>query len=324
MHLQPGSAFNKITLLGLNALSTIYKTVALIAFLLKSMNRKKYPPLVISVDNLSFGGTGKTPMVIEIARFLEGLDIKFAIILRGYRSRYQKEGVVVTSSHTVDDVGDEAKMYKIRFPNQDVLLGKDRISSIKEAHRRNNSVVILDDGLQSSNIHKDLSIMLINPSHPFYYLRHFRFLRSGAGPVLVHDEDCDGSGPGCYSFEIDGFFDLNGDVIEPGNGSLYGFSAVGDNRRFQRDLQRFNLKKFLGFRDHHRFTADDIQSLDRERREEKIDWLVCTEKDFMKIIGMKIPHIPLIYVRNRIKCDHSFLQRLNFDEAKKNYTETSV
>lgn len=322
MYIQPDSTVNKIALLGLNALSLIYKTVALLNLWIKSLMSRKFPAIIISVDNLSYGGTGKTPMVIEIAKFLQSRGIKFAIVLRGYRSRYQKEGTLVSSSHSVNDVGDEAKMYQKRFPGNDVLVGKDRSASLKKAVERQNRVIILDDGFQSSHIQKDLAIMLVNRNHPFYYLRHFPFLKKRDDIVLVYDGDCDGSDPACYSFEMEGFFNAGGEKMDPAGDSLFGFSAVGDNHRFQKDLRKFNLKKFLGFKDHHRFTEDELLFLNRQRIEAEIDWLVCTEKDLMKISEMKIPHIPLIYVRNRIKCNQSFLQRLDIDAAKKSHIET--
>jgi tetraacyldisaccharide 4'-kinase len=293
----------------LNAASIIFKILSLINLKRKSLQQTKYPEaLIISIDNLSFGGTGKTTMTIQIGKYLEAQNIKFAVVTRGYRSTSEAEGVVVQPYHGVNQVGDEAKLFKHRFPQQDIYVGKDRKSSIKKAIANDNKIILLDDGFQTTNIYKDIKIMLFNPYHPYYYLRNFKFLMKKENYVFFYKSN--GSYPfngpgspicGSYDFEWVGFCTPEGKSIDIQNFSVFGFSALGDNLRFKHDLSIFPLKEFKGYNDHHAYTEADIHWLNRQRIQKNADYLVCTEKDFMKIKHFNLTKIPLIYAQNSIK-----------------------
>ena len=108
---------------------------------------------------------------------------------------------------------------------------------------------------------------------------------------------------GAYYFAIENFYDAAEKAIDPGQAVLFGFSGVGDNRRFRRDLSDFNLTGFQGYKDHFAFTEADIRELDSGRRQLGAQYLVCTEKDYVKIMDFDLRDIPLLYVRNVIKLD---------------------
>jgi len=146
--------------------------------------------------------------------------------------------------------------------------------------------------------------MLVNPGHPYFYLRHFRFLARRADLVLAYRPDAAGAGPqapGTYAFAITAFLDAGGDEREIAGDPLIAFSALGDNERFAADMRRYRLAAFRGFADHHAFTAADLAALEKLRREKGAAWMVCTEKDFGKIKKILAPGIPLLYARNEIK-----------------------
>ena len=115
------------------------------------------------MDSLSFGGTGKTPLVMAIGKALETRGARFAVISRGYRSAHEKKGPLVRAAHDCREVGDEPLLLKARFPDQDVFVGRDRLRSIAAAAAADDRIVILDDGFQSSHIKKDFSVLLVNP-----------------------------------------------------------------------------------------------------------------------------------------------------------------
>ena len=108
--------------------------------------------------------------------------------------------------------------------------------------------------------------MLFIPLHPYYYLRNFKFLMKDEDVVLHYDpagaEKSDreverskgGAVSGSYYFERENFYDTGGKVINIGDSVIFGFSALGDNRRFHDDLRAFRLAGFLNFRDHHFFS----------------------------------------------------------------------
>lgn len=322
----------------LDPLSLLFKAAAYVHWKIKGLRQQAFPGLfIISADGLSFGGSGKTPLVMAIGQALEARGARFAIISRGYRARYEKAGIRVESSHGCAEVGDEPQMLKARFPNQDVFIGRDRLRSIAAAAARGDRIIILDDGLQSSHIRKDMSILLINPAHPYYYLRHFRFLSRRADRALVFRPQGQGARQedGTYDFAITGLLDARGHEIDIADAPLIAFSALGDNERFAADMRRWRLAAYRPFPDHHAYTADDLRSLDALRREKGAAWMVCTEKDFCKLRGLLAPGsrggdrgetrrdglqgLPLLYARNEIQLPGDLIEQVVTHAAAKGF-----
>jgi tetraacyldisaccharide 4'-kinase len=310
----------------LNGVSLLFKTLSLVNLKLKSLRRKEYPEaLIVSIDNLSFGGTGKTPLVLEIGRNLERKKVKFAVVTRGYKSKYEGRGIKVQPGHRFDEVGDEAVLFKKNFPHRDIYVGKNRRRSIESAVRDGNRIILLDDGFQSTHIHRDIKIMLFNPRHPYYYLRNFKFLMKKEDYIFYYSRqpapgrEQPAPGAHTYHFETRRFRDIRGNTVNIGNASLLGFSALGDNERLKNDLSAFNLVQFKPFMDHHVYTEKEITDLDRDRRDKEIDYLVCTEKDFVKLTRINLTDIPLIYVQNSIKLSFNVTSRLLDYAEEENY-----
>ncbi len=199
--MQPAAntALSRLSRPVLNLASLVFKGISFLNIELRALAQKEFPHLfIISVDNLSFGGTGKTPLVLAIGRALEKQGARFAVISRGYRSAYEKEGTLVQAAHACREVGDEPLLLKASFPDQDVFVGRDRVRSLAAAAAAGRRIVILDDGFQSSHIKKDFSVLLLNPGHPYFYLRNFKFMRRRADRVLTfrpagRGETCAGS-----------------------------------------------------------------------------------------------------------------------------------
>jgi len=314
-------------LLGL--LSLPYKAVAFCQWRLRSLRQQAFPGLlIISVDSLSFGGAGKTPLVMAIGKALEARGARFAVISRGYRSRFEKKGVRVESGHSCRDVGDEALMLKARFPGQEVFIGRDRLRSIAAAAASGVRILILDDGFQSSHIRKDISVMLVNPGHPYYYLRHFPALARRDDRVLAFRPTPRAPGEGSadgYDFAITGFRDVHDRPVAIGADPLVAFSALGDNARFANDMGRYHLAAFRGFADHHAFTPEDLRAMEALRKEKGAAWLVCTEKDLCKLkhflatgpLAGELQGIPLLYARNEIQLPGDVIAGIIEHAAKK-------
>lgn len=324
MYSKGNPAIDKIKTPVLNAVSLIFKTISFLNLERKAHRPREFPAIFVSIDNLSFGGTGKTTLVTEIGSRLEEKNIKFAVVTRGYKSKYEHTGTRVQSSHDFTDVGDEAAIYKNRFPHRDIYVGKDRVKSIENAIKDNNKIILLDDGFQTTNIRKDIAVMLVNPNHPYYYLRNFKFLMKKEDFIFIYSRGAAPPKPrnpvyGTYDFVPGGFFDTAGNPVNTGNSSLSGFSALGDNLRFKNDLSAFNLAEFTGFADHHAYTQNEINSLDNRRKEINAAYLVCTEKDFIKLKSINLKNIPLIYFRNSIKCDIDLTDIILEYAEKKNY-----
>ena len=299
----------------LNLLSLIFKSVSFLNLKIRSIRQVEYKDLfIISIDNLSFGGTGKTSTVLELGRLLRDNGVNFSIILRGYGSKSVKNGCRVIKEHTFADVGDEALIYRNEFPGSDIYVGKERKKSVENSIKRGNSVVILDDGFQTVNIKKDFSLMLINPLQKYYYLRNFKFMVKNEDIVCFYNGNeiltenvmsgykiKESTIKGKYNFNSIGFFDRDGKGVKYIGQNIMGFSGVGDNKRFEESLKEFGLKLFFPFHDHHQFESREILKLDKIRKDNKCDFLVCTFKDFVKLKSEVDPQIPLIYLKNRIE-----------------------
>lgn len=324
MHLRTNSALRRLIRPALDLASLVFKTAALANLKIKALAPKSFPGLfVISVDNLSFGGTGKTPLVMAIGRALAERKLSFAIILRGYRAGLERQGALVQAGHSLAEVGDEAWLLKKHFPKNDVFIGGNRLRSIGAAAARNNRFVILDDGLQTSQVRKDFSIMLVNPDHPYFYLRHFRSVARHEDLVLEYrrrgEAEQKPPPPGTYDFSWSGFSDVRDRPLDIGDARIIAFAALGDNERFARDMERHRLLAFRGFPDHHAFSQADIRSLDALRREKGAEWIVCTEKDFCKIARLIDPAAPFIYSRNKIELPGTSLEQILQHAAEKNF-----
>jgi len=130
---------------------------------------------VISVGNITMGGTGKTPMVEAIARILANKrdnPLRCAVLSRGYRGNYTGEYHVVSDGKTIlsspEESGDEPYLLAIRNPSMPVVVGKKRFTAGLFAEEAFNiDVFILDDGFQHISLARDVNILLINAEAPF-------------------------------------------------------------------------------------------------------------------------------------------------------------
>ena len=134
--------------------------------------RSRLPIPVISVGNLSVGGTGKTPMTAMICHRLADRGLRIAILSRGHGGSSQSVRVVSGGTGEVflsaEDAGDEPVLLARACPDAPVIVGKDRRQSGREAMRRwPLDALVLDDGLQYWQLARDLDIALLDSMRPF-------------------------------------------------------------------------------------------------------------------------------------------------------------
>lgn len=265
------------------------------------------PIPVISVGNITVGGSGKTPVVERLAHKLQSKGYKPCIILRGYRRKKKGVFAVDVAKDSHETAGDEAYMLAKRtgFP---VVVGNRRIEAVKEGISRfSTDVALLDDGYQVRDLRKDLEILVLNASTPqnpdLFPLGPLREPLSAverADIVFVNkgepDDTIRGLTAGIPLFRVNYrplhlFCIHHNAIVHPGflkDKTALAFSGLGDNRPF------FNLLRTLGatvlheveFEDHHRYTAADIRKLGSRV---KANLMVTTEKDAVKIEGLDVP-----------------------------------
>lgn len=128
--------------------------------------------LVISVGNLSMGGTGKTPVVVAISQYLQQAGFRVAVLSRGYRGSWSQRGGIVSDGErtfaTCAEAGDEPILIARRLPGVAVLVGKDRRRTARLAiEQLNCNAIVLDDGFQYWQLHRDIDLVLLDPKRPF-------------------------------------------------------------------------------------------------------------------------------------------------------------
>jgi tetraacyldisaccharide 4'-kinase len=149
---------------------------------------------VISIGNITIGGTGKTPMTIYIAKLIKHLEYSVAIISRGYKGKAEKTGGVVCDGRMIymapDKAGDEPYMIAKTLKTVPVIVGQDRYKAGKLAIKRfNPDVLLLDDGFQHLMLHRDMDLVLLDSKEPFgnTYLFPRGPLRETASALLRGD-----------------------------------------------------------------------------------------------------------------------------------------
>lgn len=123
---------------------------------------------VITVGNLSVGGTGKTPMVELLIELLKD-KYPIAVLSRGYK-RKTSGYLSVRRTHTTKEVGDEPLMIKLKYPEVQVSVGEQRVFAIPRllAEHPEVKVILLDDAFQHQSVRPDINILLTTYSKPFY------------------------------------------------------------------------------------------------------------------------------------------------------------
>ena len=122
------------------------------------------PVPVISIGNITLGGTGKTPVVIALARALQQRGYAVAVLLRGYGTK-RREPMLVTPGASYAEVGDEALEYAHQLDQVQVWVGSNRRLSARLAMDQGATLLLLDDGLQHWPLARDLDVTLLDAQH---------------------------------------------------------------------------------------------------------------------------------------------------------------
>ena len=161
-----------VVLYGLSQIYTTVMTARAKAYKSGMLKSFSLPCLVISVGNLTTGGSGKTPLVIYMAELLRSAGLRTVILSRGYKGSKVKQGGIAADGSqilmTAAESGDEPHMMALRLKNIPVVVGADRVKSGMTAVRAfHPDVILLDDAFQHVRLKRDLNIVLADAAHPF-------------------------------------------------------------------------------------------------------------------------------------------------------------
>jgi tetraacyldisaccharide 4'-kinase len=286
---------------------------------------RQLPCRVLSVGNLTLGGTGKTPLVAALAKELLQKGMHVGILSRGYKGLRERTGGVLSDGAqiylTPAEAGDEPFMLATMLSHVPVLVGKKRYEMGMHAYQKFGiDVLILDDGFQHMRVKRDVDIVLIDTRYGFGNGRLFprgplreplRCLRRASLFVLTKTD------PAQPVDAIEGLLRSYApavpfyhsrykpvSLVEVASGKEFppqhmkgkrvlAFAGVADPYYFVHILKGLGADVVRGvyFPDHHQYVSEDIRNIGKYGN--TADFYVTTEKDYVKLQAIPLDDLPL-------------------------------
>lgn len=307
------------------------------------LQQKRLDGMVISVGNLTVGGTGKTPLVLWLAQALEGRAKPAAILMRGYRGTGDASDEVVLLRRHLGEA----------YP---IGVGADRHAHGQALAARGFEWFLLDDGFQHLRLARDVDIVLVDATDPFgggfvlpagrlreppSALRRADIVvitraerapalemlirRHTGAPIFYAMTELEEIRPGTHSRVA------CGPIVSPASSRpcsadwlgkrAFAFCAVGNSRAFFDDLRTWGIE-LAGCRaypDHHRYSARDAMMIEREALAAGAEILIATEKDAYNLGELMFQHLPLYHchVTMRVREPENFWREIEDILARK-------
>jgi tetraacyldisaccharide 4'-kinase len=328
---------------GLSALSVAYRAALAVrdsAYRWGVLRTGHLPCPVISVGNLTLGGSGKTPTVEAVVRTLRELGHEAgalpAVVSRGYGRTTRGVHVVSDRDGVHADVrtaGDEPLLLAERLPGVPVVVGENRYEAARTAvDRCGATAIVMDDGFQHRTLAKGLEIVVVQGSAPWGNARVFPrgMLREPLSALARAHAVVVTNPPGPEAIDavtrtvrrfnrsaavLTAQYALQA-AIEAQSGRrlpvadlagrrLMAFAGLGSPQGFADTLETAGVRRvgFAEFPDHHWFTPGDLDQLAREARASAAQGLVTTEKDWVRVRDLPRPALPLWVLPMRLVID---------------------
>ncbi len=272
----------------------------------------KLPVPVISVGNITTGGTGKTPTVIMVARELQAMGHRPAVLTRGYAA-------------APGEKADEVMVIEHECPGVPVVVNPDRVAGGQEAISRHNAdVLVMDDGFQHRRLYRDLNIVLADATEPLgvpgvvprgtwreppqnlvranvimltrceQVTTELAELAAGLFTQWVSPHDIF-----MQQTAVIGVYDEHGTRIDLKDKRVMLFAGIGNPDGFLHTAEHLgaSVSGACWYDDHHRYDVpDDFEKLKQVSQHRNIDAWVTTLKDWVKLEGRPMPY-PVYHVR---------------------------
>lgn len=275
---------------------------------------KRLPRPVISIGNITVGGTGKTPVTACIARLLLERGLRVAVLSRGYGGSLEGQTAIVSDGknilRTAAECGDEPYLLATSVPGLMVIIGSDRHSAgLLAIEQLQPDLFLLDDGFQHLRLQRDLNILLLDAKRPFgngccLPAGLLREPKSAAGraDLIIHTrcQDVPASTPGLgrtpqlsASHELTEAIPLTGgaplSLSSLAGHKLIAFAGIAEPESFFQGLRDHGLAPLatLSLPDHAAYTKDTIAQIAQTARCNDAAYILTTEKD-----GVKLGHLP--------------------------------
>ena len=283
----------------------------------RRFKKKSLPGFVVSIGNLTAGGTGKTPAVIMLARWALKEGYRVAVLSRGYRGRYREKFLEVSDGETIkadpQESGDEAYLLARKLPGIPIVISRKRYIAGSFAHGKfGTNFFVLDDGFQHLELKRDLDLVLIDAASSFgnghllpwgplrepidqlvradiAILTRFSNQNSGQRTTDLLNEKFPAIPIFCADHEPEKvvFPQLN-ESHEPDflkGKRVLAFAGLARPEVFRETLIRLgaDIVYFKSFRDHYRFKPNEIRALIQMREELGAQYLLTSEKDWVRM-----------------------------------------
>ena len=334
LHQTPSSRTLRPVLLPLSMLYGAAAALRYFSFRAVIPGAKRLPVPVVSVGSLKAGGTGKTPLIAELARFLLKNGLKPAILSRGYGGRSSGTNPVVLSDGdqlciSQEEAGDEPWMLAVNNRGVPLILGKDRYAAgLVAVERFNVDVMLLDDGFQHYRLKRNLDILVhgapleITDGNllPAGFLREPPAAAGRADMVVFTGLEKSGEGRSFLGKPVfNGARKLHGMIRNPGEVSdslfiskesgIAVLTGIAGAERFMYDLRQNGYAPIVHFEypDHFPFTSRDIDRISQIAKAKGAEFIITTEKDLVRITGFE-SRLPVLAVTMRVEMPSSFYQ----------------
>ncbi|MGH9730695.1 MAG: tetraacyldisaccharide 4'-kinase [Candidatus Acidiferrales bacterium] len=304
--------------------------------------RRRLRGVVISVGNLTVGGTGKTPMVVWLAQRFAGSGKRIAVLSRGYRPLPQSSRVAA-GIEIPPGWNDEAVLLHERLGDAVTIgVGANRFAKGRELEGCGVECFILDDGFQHLQLARDVDIVLLDATNPFgggYLLPAGRLrepisaLRRADIVVITRSEHAPATeamirrhtpAPIVYartellSIEPYGRPSSANNNKSASHEKFFAFCGIGNPSAFFDDLAKWgiHLVGHAVFRDHHLYTEADLSELESRALAAGADALLCTEKDVQDLTPLRTNRLPILFCKIALRFNdetslwHNILDKL--------------
>ena len=262
------------------------------------------PPLpLISVGNLTYGGTNKTPFVEMLAKFACEKGVKAGIVTRGYTGKSQNVILIRNGEGKREQTGDEPLLLSRELPEVPVAIARQRINGVKALKNSGVELVIADDAFQHRKLMRDADIVLIDSACPFgngkltpsgIMREKINALERAHIVVLTKSDQVERSELDKLHKIVSKFvnpekiftsrLELNGWILRGTNEihkKVFAFSAIGSPESFERLISSkgFIITGEKIFNDHHKYSSNDIDEIKNLALSSGAEAVICTEKD---------------------------------------------
>ena len=269
---------------------------------------KKTKPTIISIGNISLGGTGKTPFTIAIAKLLTHQGYKVGVSTRGHGRENEGSSFLMKDKNWfVKDfykhwrvAGDETVLLKNNLDNVPVYVSKNKTKAAENLYEKEGcDVVLLDDGFQHRKLYRDIDIVLFDHSEKANKIFPYGALRESIIGLkradIIISTNVVGNKEGGFALK----WDYNDYLLVADNpknkaedfevlnqySNILSLCAIGSPASFQKTLEslKINYQQSLIYPDHYPFKEKDVKKINSFVKDNKIDLILCTEKDLIKL-----------------------------------------